>query len=654
MSESIRLAVRPEAGHLAPGGRLVFLLVLENTSSVAEHGLIAVRGLRADWYSLDQPSVLLGPGVSTSVRLAVHPPDAPTSVGRYPIVVQVVSEDTSTQWTSRDIEVIVDVGGGMRMDLQPVEVAGLRGTLHVMLRNDTEQSESVTLMACSDDEARTRVEPAGPIVVRGGGTASALVHVTARPPRGRPAARWGAHEIEVRGVRAGRESVDDPLLVRHARFIDGARPVWLGSSGWRAAIGVPLLAFALALFAGVVLLRPRSSHAPRPTAAPAALGGVAPGVFPTRNPTFPSTAAMHGPVRATRRPTLAIGSAAAGPSAASATPSRPTPSPHVVLPLSVRLTPSPHVALLARLTPFRTPTPHARPVARDAAAPNPRPRVRVAIVVPARHTAPLRVRAARSILTMARARPAVRRTASALHGARVSVGTQGRTRRRVTRVRAGTASSHVHRGRVARVRAYPARGVPRHSARGVPRHSARGVPRHSARGVQGATRRRSARHSARGVQGATRRRSARHSPQRPVDGGVGRRQTYAPSYRTHLRRGGRPAVADVRGAVLRVAWPFDATLRFSHLETLRLTAAPGALIVVTLRVRLVERGVGDRRIAQIYRYTTQARADHFGRAALPLRYAYVPTQPASGSLDVVAYAGRTVTRRSARIVLVYR
>ena len=625
MSESIRLAVRPETAHLAPGDRLVFLLALENRSSVAEHCLIAVRGLRADWYSLDRPSVLLGSGVSTSVRLAVHPPDAPTTVGRYPIVVQVVSEDTPSQRTSRDIEVIVDVGGGVRMALQPAEVAGPRGTLQVTLRNDTEQSESVALLTHSDDEARIRVEPAGPIVVPGGGTASALVHVTARPPWGRPTARLGVHEIEVRGVRVGRESVDDPLLVRHAHFVEGARPAWLGLSGWRAAIGVPLLAVALALFAGVVLLRPRSSHAPRPTAAPVALNGVAPGVFPTRNPTFPSTAAMHGPVRATRRPALATGSVAAGPLAASATPSRPTPSPHVVLP--ARPTPSPHVVLPARPTPFRTPTPHAQPVARDAAAPSPRPRVRVASVDRARHTAPLRVRAARSILTMARARPSVRRTASALHDARVSVGTQGRTRRRVTGVRVGTASSHVRRGRVAR-------GVPRHSARGVPRHSARGVPRHSARGVQGGTRRR--------------------PPQRSVVRGVGRRQTYALPYRTHLRRGGRPAVADVRRTVLRVAWPSDATLRFSHLETLRLTAAPGALIVVTLRVRVVERGVGGRRIAQIYRYTTQARADHFGRAALPLRYAYVPTQPASGSLAVVAYAGRTVTRRSARIVLVYR
>jgi len=621
MSESIRLAVQPETGHLAPGGRLVFLLVLENTSSVAEHGLIAVRGLRADWYSLDRPSVLLGPGVSTSVRLAVHPPDAPTTVGRYPIVVQVVSEDTSTQWTSRDIEVIVDVGGGVRMDLQPAEVEGPRGTLHVTLRNDMEQSESVALMAHSDDQARIRVEPAAPIVVPGGGTASALVHVTARPPRGqRPAARLGAHEIEVRGVRAGHESVDDPLLVRHARFIDGARPIWMGSLRRRVAIGAPLVTLALALLAGVVLLRPHSSHVPRPTAAPVVLGGVAPGVFPTRNPTFPSTAAVHGPVRATRRPTLAIGLAAAGPSAASATPSRPTLSPHVVLP--VRLTPSSHVVLPARLAPSPTPTPPVPPVARDAAAPTPRPRVRGAVVVPARHTAPLRGRAARSILTMARARPAVRRTASALHGARVSVGTQVRTRRRVTRARAGTANSHVHRGRVTRARAYPARSVPRHLSRSV--------------------------------QGVARRRPARRPPQRPIVRGVGRRQTYAPSYRTHLRRGGRPAVADVRRAVLRVAWPSDATLRFSHLETLRLTAAPGALIVVTLRVRLVERGVGGRRIAQIYRYTTQARADHFGRAALPLRYAYVPTQPASGSLAVVAYAGRTLTRRSARIVLVYR
>ena len=137
MSESIRLAVRPETAHLAPGGRLVFLLVLENTSSVAEHCLIAVRGLRADWYSLDRPSVLLGPGVSTSVRLAVHPPDAPTTVRRYPIVVQVVSEDTSTQRASRDIVVIVDVGGatgryGARRTGRAEGAQNRRLTLHVV------------------------------------------------------------------------------------------------------------------------------------------------------------------------------------------------------------------------------------------------------------------------------------------------------------------------------------------------------------------------------------------------------------------------------------------------------------------------------------------------------------------------------------------
>ena len=647
--ESIRLAVRPETAHLAPGGRLVFLLALENTSSVAEHYLIAVRGLRADWYSLDRPSVLLGPGASTSVRLVVHPPDAPTTVGRYPIVVQVVSEDTSTRRTSRDIEVIVDVGG-VRMDLQPAEVAGRRGTLHVTLRNDTEQSESVALLARSDDEARIRMEPAGPIIVPGGGTASALVHVAARHPGGRrPAVRLGAHEIEVRGVRAGHESVDDPLLVRHARFVAEARPVWLGSPGWWAAIGVPLLALILAIFAGVVLLRPRSSHAPRPTAAPAAPGGAAPGVFPTRNPTFPSPAAVHGTVGALRWPILARGAGAAGPLnasmlkprdrsrvvagaypavtrwkhlAASATPSRPTVPPHGVLP--VQPTPSP------------TPTPHARPIARAAivpavaSVPRPHPRVRVAIMAPVRHTAPSRIRAAHSILTTARARPDVRRTASALHAARVSVGTQGRTRRRVTRVRAGTASSHAHHGRVARAGAHPAHSVQRHSARGVQRRPSRGVLR------------------------VVRRRPARRLPQWSVVRRVGRRQSHTPSYRAHLRRGGRPPVADVRRAVLRVAWPSDATLRFSHLETLRLTTTPGALIAVTLRVRLVERGVDGRRIAQIYRYTTQARADRFGRARLPLRYAYVPTQPASGSLAVVAYAGHTVTRRSAHIVLVYR
>ncbi len=130
MSESIHLAVRPESAHLAPGGRLVFLLVLENTSDV-------------------------------------------------------VLEDTSTQRASRDIAVIVDVGSGMRMDLQPVEVAELRDTLHTpwlhvakdwtMRLLDSESHERILVRTTHGIRSRQPAERLGLGVRRGGALRSSCL-----------------------------------------------------------------------------------------------------------------------------------------------------------------------------------------------------------------------------------------------------------------------------------------------------------------------------------------------------------------------------------------------------------------------------------------------------------------------------------------------
>ncbi len=639
-SDAIRLAVRPEKARLAPGGRLVLLLALENRGSVAEHCLITVRGLRADWYSLDRPSVLLGPGISAFARLTVHPPAALAAAGRYPIVVHVVSEEAPTLAAARDVEVnvevIVDAGGGVSMDVRPAEVAGPRGLLHVTLRNDTGRDESVALTARTDDEARVRVEPMGSIVVPAGGIASALVHVTARHSQGRrSASRGGGHEIEVRGVRAGHDGAGDPLLLRHARLVDGPRAAGLGSPRWRAAIGASALALAL-LLAGAALLRPGSSHPPRPTAAPvtALPGAAAPGVFPTRNPSFPP-AAPHIAARASRRPILTGSGDAAAQHAVPSMASRPIPSPVAV---DTRPIPLP-VAVDTRPIPSRTRALPPRPVARVTRAPGVAPtavavvgapagrgtRARPAVVVRPRGVTSSKARAVRSFLTTVATRRPVRRLALAPHGARAPSGAPTSPHRRATRVgvkqgpprpsiRAGVATSPAHPRRVAA----------------------------------------HARHVSSKVLAVTHHGPARRSRHRRVLRPVAHRRTHVPRDRAHLRRARRQAAAGARLAVLRVAWPPGATLRFSRPETLRLTTAPGALIVVTLRVTLGERGVGGRRIAQVYRYATSARADRFGRVSLPLRYAYVPTRPVSGNLVVVSYMRHVVARRGARIVLIYR
>lgn len=100
-----------------------------------------------------------------------------------------------------------------------------------------------------------------------------------------------------------------------------------------------------------------------------------------------------------------------------------------------------------------------------------------------------------------------------------------------------------------------------------------------------------------------------------------------------------------------MTWPGAATLHFDRRNVLRLSTEPGASIVVTLRAMIRVRGVGGRELTQPYHYTTYAVADRYGQATIPLRSAYVPTQPTLATLTVVARTAHGTIERVARMTL---
>lgn len=621
----IRLTVPPETTRLTPGGETSLAITVENTGSVEERCRIVVRGIPDAWYNLDPPEVQLGPGTSAPARLFVHPPSVPEVVGRYVMVVQVVSGGNGTHRTAQGVELIVDAGGDVRMELQPTEVVGLRGSFRVTLRNNTERAERVALAVRSDADVRIHVDPTGPIVVPGGGTTSALVRVGIDPSRGRRSAvRVRERDIEVRALRTDADPTGDAALVQHAYLTSASRSRGLGLPWRRAALGAAALAL---LFAGGVLVTRGTTHAPLSTAAPLLPAVATPGAFPTRHPAFPlapapaPAPARHGVAR-TPGWTMRSGSGATKEWALASM----RPSPVSDLPLLARHKGPPR--------PQPPPTPPAQPV--SALAPDtPVLPVRPTVIVRPQHTSPAPVYRVRPILTAVAAQRSV-------PVRRVMPSRSVTALRRVTIRAPGAMLPPVRRGALrvvthARVRRHP---QPTPIRATMTRAAAR-------RGrIVGPVQRRAS-----AVLGLNRRRPIRRAPRALVQRMALRHTRAHPGHARGARY--RPATRD-RQVIVRVTWPSDARLRFSRPAPLRLTAPPSALIVITLRVKLVARGVNGRRVAQIYSYTTRARADRFGQATVPLRYAYVPTRPVSGSLVVIVYVGRTVAQRGARVVLVYR
>jgi uncharacterized membrane protein len=108
MSHAVHVTVAPDEVYLAPGGQRDVMLTVQNTGSV-EHYRLDVSGIPAECCDLDQPRLTLPASASADVHLGVHlPADATSTSGRYPVTVQVTSENDPTRRASVGFVLIVD------------------------------------------------------------------------------------------------------------------------------------------------------------------------------------------------------------------------------------------------------------------------------------------------------------------------------------------------------------------------------------------------------------------------------------------------------------------------------------------------------------------------------------------------------------------
>ena len=205
MSHTVHLTVAPDEVYLGLGGRRDVMLTVHNAGSRVAHYRLDIRGIPAAWYDLDQPRVALPATASAHVHLAVHLPAGATSTaGRYPITVQVTSEDDPAHRASAGFVLTVGSGSALDMDVRPEEAAGRDATFHLAFLNQSPAPAVVALAACdSTDALCVHIEPPDPVVVPTGATAVlATVHVSpkVRGTRGRPQ----RYEIEFRARAAPR------------------------------------------------------------------------------------------------------------------------------------------------------------------------------------------------------------------------------------------------------------------------------------------------------------------------------------------------------------------------------------------------------------------------------------------------------------------
>ena len=758
MLTRLHMTVLPETAHAAPGGCCMLSLTIRNSGDRIEHALVRVRGVRADWYDLDRPSVLIGPHTQARVRLTLHPPlEATFTAVGYPLTIEAVDDDAIIMASVAAVLMVGD-RSGLSLELSPVEVEGSHALFVAMVRNGSDTAAAVTLDvrphgASPSVGPHVSMEPSGELLVPAHAARPVAVRIRSRlvgAPR--------TYDLDVRAASVGQEFTDDLALIRVARFTATPRygaPVLLTATPRRPLWAALALLVVLLLARLLAVALPGSTGTSIPRAAPARQPTATVPVPPrpdahSSTPSMGSSARnnqrrIQGPVRrlpitmglprrrdhgdATPRITIPIVQAGKPKQHGISRNEQdgPTVSPAAfLLPIGSVGISRHHLykrapAIMSRVAP--APPRHSgmvQPVNRPAAhAPPP-------FAAPQGQHPLHRLTAHRGTSTRTMSPPQLHGHLMAPRSARSAKGNHARHGARTTQpVRArrpvgngmrpfrdghGTHGSSKARHVVLikpPLPKQPAHTRPiypgdRHQASHASKsHASKTSVQHPLRRRGRATTQRHlvahrhavpaeplARrsHQYRPHQPPTHHRLTRHAvPQRPrshhhqaalhrhavptiptrhpavplIPGRHqdhpqrGRSRTTVPA-RQKISQRYRHTSAGLRHttpATLRldVSWPLGATLRFEHPFALRLTTLPGARLTVTLRVLIVEAGVDGRRVAQVYRYSTHAQADHLGHVLVPLHYAYIPAATSEGDLTVVARTGTAVITRRASV-----
>ncbi len=152
---------------------------LENVDVIPQVVFLHVDGLPASWFSLPRPSVVLDPGQSRQIALALHPPhDVSTAMTACTLTAFAPygEQDSATL----ALPVSVAAARGVSISVAPLEVTERRGTFHVRAYNHQPNPVALNLLVRGiERRLRMQVEPGGTIVLGAGQTAEVVVRARA-------------------------------------------------------------------------------------------------------------------------------------------------------------------------------------------------------------------------------------------------------------------------------------------------------------------------------------------------------------------------------------------------------------------------------------------------------------------------------------------
>jgi hypothetical protein len=169
----LKVILREEQISVAPENQVNIQITVMNESPQAEDVDILIKGMPAEWTTLETPVVHMPPGETKQVTLTVQLPPVPQSrVGQYPLDISVVSRsDPTRSATARTILTVAayEARGRIGVMLASVHFSVIPGsTVHIpiLLQNRGLQADSLRLSIAglpanwiSTNSAVTRLEP---------------------------------------------------------------------------------------------------------------------------------------------------------------------------------------------------------------------------------------------------------------------------------------------------------------------------------------------------------------------------------------------------------------------------------------------------------------------------------------------------------------
>ncbi len=287
MDSPLQVIVHPPQSPVAAGDTVRVLIRLADAGAGGTYHL-AVRGLADDWYTLEQPRVVLDPGQWAAVSLAIRPPAAlGHHSGGYAVTIEARASDGTSGQGSATFPLSVAPLRGLGLDITPVQAPGATMAWEAVVVNAQEADTLVGVVVAGPPGIAARVDPSGYAWAPRDGTRRFVVHVGATGAR----VGAGAYDLTVSALVQGVSVA--PGVTRRVRFDyrpRGARRVLspLAALAARRGVVYAFLAALLALGLGLVAADTGVFGPSAPTAA-----GVPLTTFPS--PTVSGAATVSAP-----------------------------------------------------------------------------------------------------------------------------------------------------------------------------------------------------------------------------------------------------------------------------------------------------------------------------------------------------------------------